>query len=55
MLKVRRFLPWVLAAFLVYAVLVSPDRAADWVITAWDIILQGFRNIGQFFDALLGE
>lgn len=54
MAKVRQFVPWVIAAFFVYAVITSPDKSADTVRNLWDIVKQGFENIGQFFGNLLG-
>lgn len=54
MAKVRQFVPWILAAFFVYAVVTSPDKSADTVRNVWDIVQQGFGNIGDFFGNLLG-
>lgn len=53
--RVRKILLWLLLAFFVYAIVTSPTQAADIVETAWDIILQAFRGIGGFFDALLDK
>lgn len=50
---IRRILQWLLFGFLVYAVITSPDRAADIVQAIWDIIATGFRNIGRFFSELI--
>ena len=36
-----------------YAIFTSPDRAADIVKTSGDILVDGVRSIGTFFDALL--
>ncbi len=52
--KIKSVLWWLLFGFLVYAIITSPDRAADIVAAFWDIIEQGFKNIGQFFEALMG-
>jgi hypothetical protein len=52
--KIKQILLWLLFGFLVYAVVTSPDRAADIVQAVWDIIAQGFASIGQFFQALMG-
>lgn len=52
--KIKLILTWVVFGFLVYAVITSPERAADIVQAVWDIILAGFQNIGQFFESLLG-
>lgn len=52
--KIKLILTWVVFGFLVYAVITSPERAADIVRAVWDIILAGFQNIGQFFESLLG-
>ncbi|HVK35483.1 MAG TPA: hypothetical protein VM428_07475 [Microlunatus sp.] len=53
MSRVKKILLWVLLAFAVYAVITSPNQAADIVHTAWNIVLQAFKSIGAFFDALL--
>lgn len=53
MAKVRSFVPWVLAAFLVYAVVTSPDSASAAVHNVWDILAQGVDNIGKFFGGVL--
>lgn len=54
-MKVKKVLSWTLLAFFAYAIFTSPTQAADLVHTVWDIILQGFRGIGGFFDALLNR
>ena len=41
--------------FVIYAIFTSPDRAADLVITVWEIFVNGFAAIGIFFDRLLGR
>jgi len=53
--RVKKILLWVLLAFVVYAVVTSPSKAADIVHTAWDITVQGSNGIGDFFDALLNR
>jgi hypothetical protein len=55
MKRVKTIGGWVLLAFLVYAVVKSPTQAADIIRTSFDIIVQGFRSIFAFFDALLGR
>lgn len=50
---VKRLLQWLLAAFIVYAIFTSPDRAGAIVHTAGDIIGHAFASLGNFFDALL--
>ena len=50
---VKRLLQWLLAAFIVYAIFTSPDRAGDIVRTTGDIIGHAFASLGSFFDALL--
>ncbi|MGB5952487.1 MAG: hypothetical protein WBG57_08260 [Ornithinimicrobium sp.] len=50
---IKRILLWLLFGFFIYAIITSPDRAADIVEAVWDIIADGFRNIGRFFDALM--
>lgn len=55
MQRVKKILLWVLVAFAAYAVFTSPDQAADIVKTSGTILGDGARNIGNFFDALLGR
>src|SRR6478735_6614215 len=51
--KLKAALIWVLVIFAVYAIVTSPDRAADIVEGIWDVIVGAFRSIGQFFSSLL--
>ena len=53
--RVKKPLLWTLLAFFIYAIVTSPSQAADILQTVWDIILQGFKSIGSFFDALLNN
>jgi len=53
--RVKKIVLWGLLAFFVYAIVKSPSQAADILRTIWDIILQGFKSIGSFFDALLSR
>jgi len=55
MQRVKKILLWTLLAFFVYAIVTSPGQAASIVQTVWDIILQGLKSIGSFFDALLSK
>ena len=55
MQRVKKIALWTLLAFFVYAIVTSPSQAADIVRTAWDIIVQGVKSIGSFFDALLNN
>lgn len=50
---IKKILIWTLFGFLVYAIITSPDRAADIVQAVVDIILSGFSNIGRFFSELV--
>jgi hypothetical protein len=51
---ITRILVWLLFGFAVYAIFTSPDRAADIAVSIWDLIEEGFRNIGRFFEAIIG-
>jgi hypothetical protein len=51
--RIWKILLWTLVVFFIYAVITSPSQAANIVQNAWDIILQGFQNIGAFFNELL--
>jgi hypothetical protein len=52
---IKRTLLWLLFAFFLYAIITNPDRAADIVQAIWNLIADGFRNIGRFFEALVGS
>ena len=50
--RLKNVLFWLIAIFLVYAIVRSPDRAADLVRALWDIILSAFASFGTFFRSL---
>lgn len=50
---VKKVLIWLLIAFVIYAILTTPNRAADIVIAVWDVVATAFTNLLRFFDALL--
>lgn len=50
--KIKTALFWILAIFLVYAIVTSPDRAADAVRAVWDIIVSAFSSFATFFANL---
>jgi hypothetical protein len=51
--RIKQILIWLLFGFLIYAIITSPEKAADIVQAVWDIIYEGFANIGRFFEALM--
>lgn len=53
--KVKKIIVWLLLAFFVYAIFVSPDKAAGIVGNIGGVIADGFTAILRFFDALLGR
>lgn len=50
--KIKTALFWIIAIFLVYAIVTSPDRAADLVKALWDLIVSAFTSFGTFFRNL---
>jgi hypothetical protein len=50
--KIKTALFWIIAIFLVYAIVTSPDRAADLVKALWDIIVNAFTSFATFFRSL---
>ncbi|GAA3803280.1 hypothetical protein [Cellulomonas soli] len=50
--KAKSILIWVIIIFLVYAVITSPERAADVVQAVWDMITAAFAGFGRFFNSL---
>ena len=55
MVRAKKVLIWVLGAFAVYAIIAAPTQAADIVHQVWELLMQGFVNLGHFFDALPGN
>ena len=51
--QVKRIFVWIFWIFVIYAIFTSPDRAADLLITVWEIIVNGLNAIATFFDRLL--
>ncbi|MCL1869671.1 MAG: hypothetical protein FWF90_04550 [Promicromonosporaceae bacterium] len=51
--KVKTAFVWLVVIFLVYAIVQSPDRAAEIVKALADVIVNAFTSIGQFFGNLL--
>ena len=52
---IKKIVLWLLVIFALYAILVSPSEAANLVGNIWEILLNGVRNIGRFFDALINR
>lgn len=50
--KSKLILTWVLVGFAIYAVITSPERAADIVHAVVDIVAEALRSIGRFFTEL---
>jgi hypothetical protein len=50
--KLKTLLIWIVAIFLIYAIVTSPDRAADLVKALWDMIAGAFASFGRFFSSL---
>ena len=53
--KAKTVLIWFVVAFLVYAIVRSPDKAADVIKGVGDVVVQAFQGIGDFFSALVGK
>lgn len=50
--KAKTLLIWLVVIFLIYAIVNSPDRAADIIKALWDVITNAFSAFGQFFSNL---
>jgi hypothetical protein len=50
--RIRAVLIWIIAIFLVYAVVTSPEKAADVVEAVWGMITNAFASFGRFFSSL---
>lgn len=52
---IKKIVLWLVTIFLLYAILTSPDEAANIIGSAWDVIANGVSNIGKFFDSLISR
>lgn len=52
---IKKIVLWLVTIFLLYAILTSPDEAANIIGSAWDVIANGVNNIGKFFDSLISR
>lgn len=50
--KLKTLLIWLLAIFIIYWVIVNPDRAADSVRGVWEFISNLFSGVADFFTGL---
>lgn len=53
--KAKTLIVWLVVAFLLYAVVTRPDRAADVLHTIGDFIGDVFQGIGSFFSSLAND
>ena len=51
--KAKTVLIWIGVIFVIYAIVQTPDRAADVVLSIVDVIVNAFRSIFQFLGGLL--
>ena len=52
--KIKTWAIWLFVAFLVFAVVKNPDRAATVVRSIWDFIWAAISGFGRFFGSLAG-
>ncbi|MCL2453922.1 MAG: hypothetical protein FWD18_01275 [Micrococcales bacterium] len=52
--KIKTWVIWLIVAFLVYAVVKNPDRAATVVRSIWDLIYATVEGVLRFFGSLAG-
>jgi hypothetical protein len=50
---IKKIVLWLVVIFLIYAIVTSPQNAADIFASAWDIVVNGVKNVAAFFDSLL--
>ena len=50
---IKKIVVWLLVIFLLYAILTSPQQAADIFGTAWQVIVAAVSNVATFFDELI--
>lgn len=52
--RTKKVILFLVLAFFIYAIFTSPDLAADIILTIWNILVQAFYALLEFFDSLLG-
>jgi hypothetical protein len=50
---VKKIVMWLIVVFLLYAILTSPQQAADIFGAAWQVVVNGVSNVAAFFDRLI--
>ncbi len=53
MTRTRQIVLFLVLIFVIYAIYTSPDRSADAVQAAWNVVTTAVAAIFRFFDALL--
>jgi hypothetical protein len=53
MKTIKKIVLWTVAAFIVYAIIVSPGQAANMFQGAWSLIVEATKSIAAFFNAIL--
>lgn len=53
MSKLKSIIPIILVIFVVYAIVISPQQAADVVSSTWNILVDGVTSIFAFFRAII--
>jgi hypothetical protein len=49
----KKIITWTLVIFALYTVISAPDRAAEIVNSAFDMIAEGGQSVAAFFDQLV--
>jgi|SoiMethySBSTD1v2_1073268.scaffolds.fasta_scaffold2287428_2 hypothetical protein len=52
--RTKKVILFLVLAFFIYAIFTSPDQAAGIITSIWNILVQGFYALLEFFDSLLG-
>ena len=55
MRRVWKIVGWIVVIYLIYAIIRSPQQAADVVLGIFEILANGVRSIATFFDTLLSR
>lgn len=51
--SIKKVFTWIFWIFVLWAIFTSPNKAADIVVTIYEIIVNGLNAIATFFDRLL--
>ena len=53
MTRTRKIAVVIIVAFVIYAVYNNPDKSAQTVRSAFDLLVEALKSVGKFFNSIL--